>query len=46
MFEQKIKISRKELHVRILKVRPPKKRKRGSNHEIATEKARAKAMEE
>lgn len=37
--------SRKELQVRISKVRQSKKRKRSSNHEVATKKARAKAME-
>lgn len=46
MFEQKMKFFGKELHVGILKVQPPKKRKRSDSHEVATEKARVEAIEE
>lgn len=36
----------KKLHVELSKVRPSKKRKRSSNHEVTIKKARVEAMEE
>lgn len=46
IFEQKTKFSRQELHVKLSKVRPSRKRKRSNSYEVVNEKVGAKAIEE
>lgn len=46
MLEQEMKFSVRELHVKILKAKPSRKRKRGSSHEVVTKKIGAKTIQE